>query len=472
MTKEKVWAKIIEYGILALVIFSPLPAASVYEWSILVIQLTALALIAVYFLMREKPQTNASLSSSLKWPRYLFLGFSIFILVQIIPLPKILIKLLSPETFSFQKLFSVDLSNKKFMSLSLLPSHTLEQGLELLSCFLVGFLIIKTITKRGQIIRLYSVLVAMGVFEAFYGLFELYSKNPRILFYRKIYYLDSVSGTFINRNHFSGYLEMIIPLSIGLILARINLFYMPGLKWREKLLRLSEKGFAVNLLISLAIIIMGVAIVFSKSRSGIFLLVFSFLLFFVLIAPYFSGPSYQKKWIKNFLRIVFIIIIIISLFIGIDTTIAKFAPEKLLQEQRPTFWANTIHIVSQFPVFGSGLGTFPSLYPDFDGEEGPLRLAHAHNDYLEFLSELGIVGMILLLGGVLFIIIKSFLTWRTRKHPEVKGLALGGIVATLCILVHSITDFNLHIPANILLFSVVLSLTLVTSFYKRRDKNQ
>ena len=100
-----------------------------------------------------------------------------------------------------------------------------------------------------------------------------------------------------------------------------------------------------------------------------------------------------------------------------------------------------------------------------------IRLYHAHNDYLEFLSELGIVGMMLLLGGILYMFMKSFAVWRKRRHPEVKGLGLGGILATICILIHSFTDFNLHIPANMLLFSVVLSLTAVVVFYQRTSAN-
>ena len=71
-------------------------------------------------------------------------------------------------------------------------------------------------------------LVAMGVFEALYGLFELYPKSPRLLFYRKAYSLESATGTFVNRNHFSGYLEMIIPLALRLIISRIDLFAEPG----------------------------------------------------------------------------------------------------------------------------------------------------------------------------------------------------------------------------------------------------
>ena len=469
--RNSVCGKIIEYGILGLIIFSPLPAASVAEWSILVIQLTVLVMMAAYFLMREKPQNNELLSLSLAWPKYLFLGLFVFIFIQIIPLPTFLVRIFSPNTYSFQKLFSTDFSKIKFMSLSLIPSHTLREGLELLSYFLLGFLIVKTVTRRRQIMRIFFVLVVMGVFEAFYGLFELYNKNPRILFYDKMNYLDSVTGTFVNRNHLSGYLEMIIPLALGLMIARIDLFSLVGLKWREKLLRLSEKGLSTNLLLSLGIVVMSLAIIFSKSRSGIFLLVFTFVLFFQLTLLYFRGNTHQKKWIKNFLRVVFIIIIFISLFVGIGATLERFALDKLLHEQRPTFWSNTFRIVSEFPLFGIGLGTFPSIYPDYEANRIPMRLFHAHNDYLEYLSELGVVGLILILGGILFMLINSFRIWKVRKYPEVKGLALGGIVAIICILIHSITDFNLQIPANMLLFSVVLSLTIGTAFYKRKGTN-
>lgn len=73
--RNKFCRKIIEYGILAVIVFSPLPAASVYEWTILGIQLSVLVMMAAYILMRQRPQNNELLSLSLKWPRYLFLGF-------------------------------------------------------------------------------------------------------------------------------------------------------------------------------------------------------------------------------------------------------------------------------------------------------------------------------------------------------------------------------------------------------------
>jgi len=470
--RDKICRKIIEYGILGVIVWSPLPAASVYEWSILVIEIAVLVMMAAYILMKERPQNNELLSLSLKWPRYLFVGLFIFIFIQIIPLPNFIVKIFSPNIHSFQNIFSSDFSKIKFMSLSLIPSHTLREGLELLSYFLLGFLIVKNVTRRQQIMRIFYVLVSMGIFEAFYGMFELYNKNPRILFYEKRFYLDTVTGTFVNRNHLSGYLEMIIPLAIGLIIARIDLFSLAGLKWREKLLRFSRKGFSTNLILSGGIILMSLAIIFSRSRSGVFLLIFAFILFFELTVLYFGRVRHQQKGVKNFLKVSFLIIILISLYVGIDATIERFALDKLLHEGRPVLWSNVTSIVGDFPLFGTGLGTFASVYPAYEESRMPGHLSHAHSDFLEYLSELGAVGMIFLFGGIAFMVVSSFLIWRVRKHPQVKGLALGGIVAIVVILIHSIADFNLHIPANMVLFTVVLSLTAVTAFYKRSEKNK
>ena len=106
--KDNLWGKIIEFGILALLIFSPLPAASVNEWSILIIQLSVLIMMAAYILMKEKPNNNISLSHSLKLSRYLFVGFFVFLFIQVIPLPKFMFHLLSTGTVSYTKAFPVD----------------------------------------------------------------------------------------------------------------------------------------------------------------------------------------------------------------------------------------------------------------------------------------------------------------------------------------------------------------------------
>lgn len=128
-------------------------------------------------------------------------------------------------------------------------------------------------------------------------------------------------------------------------------------------------------------------------------------------------------------------------------------------------------IIGDYPLLGTGLGTFASVYPAYERRSTAPHFSHAHSDYLEYLSELGVLGFVLLLGGILFMLVNSFLVWRERGHPEVKGLVLGGIVAIVNLLIHNIADFNLQIPANMVLLAVVLSLTMVTAFYKRKSSD-
>jgi O-antigen ligase len=170
----------------------------------------------------------------------------------------------------------------------------------------------------------------------------------------------------------------------------------------------------------------------------------------------------QKSGVKILLVSVIIIIILLSLFFGIDSILRRFSVDNLYRESRLDIWSHTWGIFADYPVFGSGLGTFGLLYPAMEADGELIKTSHAHNDYMEYLSELGIVGMILLIGGIFYIFITCLLKWRKNRHPRVKSLGLGGIVAVLSLLVHGLADFNFQIPSNILLFSVVLSLTFIT----------
>jgi O-antigen ligase len=467
-SRDRLGRTIIESGILALLILSPLPAASTDDWAILIIELTAIALTVVYFLLEHPPQINAKLAERNSRLKYGLAAFFLWVGIQILPLPKFLVSILSPRTVALHQQFSPRFANLKFFSLSLVRSQTLGEALELISYVLIAFLIVKTITHRRQIQRMMTVIVAMGLFEALYGIFELYQKNPRVLIYKKIFNLDSATGTFINRNHFSGYLEMIIPLAVSLAIFRMDFFGKPGKKWRDRLSAWTGKKATSLVFAAVALVIMSLGIVLSNSRSGVFLLLLTFVIGLELATFHFSWVRRRQVWIRQFLMIVFVIITVSALYVGIDAMLGRFAHDNLLHEGRPQMWGNVLTIIRDFPLFGTGLGTFASVYPvyatvKFEG----MALVHAHNDYLEYLAELGFVGFFVLAGVVLFVALDSFLTWSKRRNPEIKGLAMGGIISVFMILVHSLTDFNLHIPANTLLFSVVLALTYVTVYHRK-----
>ena len=451
---------------MALLVVSPLPAASTDDWAVLIIELAAIALTAVYVLLGRPAPDSGGPSAKLRRLKYVLAGLVLWVGFQLLPLPVFLLRWLSPRAVSLRQEFSPRFGQAKFLSLSLVPSATLREALELLSYFLIGFLVIKTITHRRQIRRMMTVLVAMGVFEAVYGLYELSQKNPRVLFYKKVFNLDSASGTFINRNHFSGYLELILPLAIGLLISRVDFFGPPGRKWRDRLAQATGKDAFLNLLLLIGLAVISLGIVQSHSRSGIFLLLLAVIVFLEMAAFHLSLARHRQAWVRKILVGSFLLVTAFALYIGVESMVGRFSLDNLLHDGRPRLWSNVLAIVRDFPIAGTGLGTFASVFPVYETItfEG-MALVHAHNDYLEFLSELGLIGFLLLAGAVLWIALGSFLAWFKRRNPEVKGLALGGIIAVFLMLIHSLTDFNLHIPANLLLFAVVLSLTHVTVYH-------
>jgi O-antigen ligase len=460
--------KIVEYGLLGLLLWSPLPAASVEEWAVFAIELAAAVLAGAYVLLEPKPALNPYLPPILRKLRPAAIALFGLLAFQVVPLPAGLVRFLAPGSYDFRRLYAPEFSGMKFMTLSIVPSSTIGAGLFLASLVILGFLVLHTVKRGRQIRVLLAALVASGAFQALYGLFELTRSEPRLLFYRKVFSPGSVTGTFVNRNHFSGYLEMVVPLALGLAIARMNMMTFGVRGFREKLLLWTSKGILVNVLILAGAVVMAVAVALSNSRSGLAVLAFTAFLFLGLSVSAFSRNGFRQPWVGKTVRATFLCVAALALTIGIGSTIRRFALDDLLHEDRPQYWANTVEIIRDFPLFGTGLGTFASAYGAYEkSSSNELQLVHAHNDYLEYVAELGLVGGVLLIGSVLYLAVSAFLGWRGRRNAQARALGLGGIVSLSGMGLHAVTDFNLHIPANMVLFTVVLGLTLVMAYYRK-----
>jgi len=466
-SKDRLLRKICDYGIMALLVWTPLPIASVQPWSVLVMEIGVFALWGICLCMDQKPRPGSKLKEEMRRLQPIFIGLFLFLGFQMLPLPAFLVRLLSPRTAALRDQFVPASAQAKITTFSLLPGATLAATLELAAYVLMAALILKTVTHRAQIRRIMLTLVGVGIFEALYGIFELYRNNPHLLFYRKTFNLDSATGTFVNRNHYAGYLEMVIPLALGLLISRFDLFGEPGTPFRARLARFLNRGLATNIVLGAGLVVMAVALMLSNSRSGVVILVLIFVLILVFTAQAFGHTRMQQGWVRTVIQITALAVIAIGLYVGLEAMIGRFAVDKLLQEGRPRYWGAVMTMIGQFPLFGVGHGAFGSVYSAYDTADMEFALVHAHNDYLETLSELGIVGAGLLGFALGYLLWKAFRTWIARRHPELKGLALGCLVSTAAILIHSLTDFNLQIPANTLVFSVVLALTVKTAYHRK-----
>jgi O-antigen ligase len=104
------------------------------------------------------------------------------------------------------------------------------------------------------------------------------------------------------------------------------------------------------------------------------------------------------------------------------------------------------------------LGTFPVAFRRYQTSLLELQVDHAHNDYLEVATDTGIAGAVLLFLPILWLLIRMILAYAGARNPYRRSVLLACIGSIAALLVHSTMDFNLQIPANALLFAVVLGI--------------
>lgn len=127
---------------------------------------------------------------------------------------------------------------------------------------------------------------------------------------------------------------------------------------------------------------------------------------------------------------------------------------------RPVIYTATLALWRDFPLLGVGLGNFQEVFPRYQPPAaGYYIYDYTHNDYLQFLAETGLIGSILLVWCIAGVLWRAAHSWSQVAGEQRLWLAgvLTGIVAML---LHSLVDFNLHIPANALLFVTLLALSV------------
>jgi len=129
---------------------------------------------------------------------------------------------------------------------------------------------------------------------------------------------------------------------------------------------------------------------------------------------------------------------------------------------RAHFWSVTLDIIKAHPYIGTGLGAFGVIYTRYDTHNGLYRLEQAHNDYLQVLSDTGIVGGVLALSFVLLLFYKAISRAKTRDDFR-RGVALAALSGCFAVLVHSFFDFTLHTTSNALLFLVLAAIATIDS---------
>jgi O-antigen ligase len=451
----KIIDKLIYFFALSLLIFSPFPIGSVEPWAIFVLQTQAFLLFLAWLLysFQDSSQYNISIKNLL--PLLLFLALC---LLQIVPLPESILGVLSDKRLGIWResnslLASLGFSSlKNTVTISLYPNATWRETLLLLSYIAFGFVISKKFTTENKIRTLLYPLLAVSIFQAAYGIYQY------LLDIRNSAYPDLISatGSFVNRNHFAGYLEMSIPIALGYAL---SLGAWQDSK-RRSLFRtwISSDHLYKQALLLFLVGIMLLALILSKSRMGIISAMLSLAFFFVT----YYGLKRDKIKIGWMLVFVVAVALLYGLWIGLYPVFERFLQIEGDAPGRILVWKDSLNAIKDFPLLGTGFGTFSYVYPLYKNSmEQAFVYSYAHNDYLQLMVETGLIGFALLITALLLLIFNSL---RSLKGFSEQGdysrffLGLGALTGIISILIHSLADFNLHIPANALYFAFLIGL--------------
>jgi len=295
-------------------------------------------------------------------------------------------------------------------------------------------------------------IMIFGFLLAIFGLTQSIASPNKVYWMRELSQ-STAFGPFINRHHFAGYMELTIALPLGLLFA--------GAIDREKILLYV---FIAGL--------MGVALVMTGSRGGIISLVLE-ILFFVIVTGLLRPAGddhhhhrHQSSRLKSAgIRVALGFALLAGLFAGVmlmggESSITRFIDTVNTDDPstgRTHFWSVTLEIIKHNPILGTGLGAFGVIYTRFDSRNGLFRLEQAHNDYLQILSDAGIVGALL---GLIFLVLlfRRAFQRAQSEDPFRRGIALAAAGGCFAVLIHSFFDFTLHTTSNALLFLILAAL--------------
>lgn len=450
-------------ALLALIVWLPLPLGSNRPWAWAVAEVWGFGIMAAWlYTFRHRLLDLPPNIKAARLPLFLMILWLFSMVFQAIPLPKQVLEFLSPASWELYSFYSKNKAAEWF-PITIDLGATVSEFFKGLFLFCIFFLVLALVDRRDRLKTLAKVIVFVGLGEALYGLLNTLTGMERIWWMEKAYYRGNVTGTFINRNHFAGHMELVIPVGLGLLLAG-----QPKLRYYVNL-RAKIRGMTRLLLdewgrIAAYIIIMISALFLSASRGGVASL-FTSLFIVLCLAMFYRGFHSREGRLFIFSTIMSAAAII---WLGLGVLPRRYNNIDFETfEGRSGVWEPAIAMWSDYPIFGSGAGTFQSLFTIY--EEGRLWFYydHAHNDYLELLTDQGVIGFLLLGGLIVSALFPVATAFIRRRDPLIRGITFASLVGALSALFHATIDFNFHILANAAYFYVLVGMGIIAAEMKR-----
>ena len=276
-----------------------------------------------------------------------------------------------------------------------------------------------------------------GFLISIFGILQHLTFNGKLYWFREMHYGGIPFGPYVNRNHFAGFVELILPLAlVPLVLGRVR----------------RERWLVIGLF---AVLPIG-ALFLSASRGGIV----SFGVELALLALVMIQRRTMGKQLLAGAAVLLVAVLLVT-WLGVGQLLQRFSSFQSLEAtvgKRASMRRDTWQIFLHHPIAGTGLGTLQIVYPPHESLYDGKIVNHTHNDYLEALAETGLLGGFCCAWFLGALLSESLKRLRQLNNSFVGALQLSGLVACGGFLVHSFVDFNLHIPSNALLFFLMAHL--------------
>jgi O-antigen ligase len=327
------------------------------------------------------------------------------------------------------------------LGLTASPYATKIELLKWAACGLLVFLFIQCCRTRQQVRGFLFFLASLSFTVALFGILQYFTWNGKLYWMLVLPQGAGPFGPFVNRDHFAGFVELTAPLALA------PLLHHAGDREKRALLAV------------LAVVPVG-ALFLSASRGGIIAFLFECVILLRLAGTKRFGKA---QWLGA--AALTAVAGTFVVWLGVTQALQRFAAltaGEISHDRRVSMYRDTWHIFEKHPWTGTGLGTLLVVYPQFESHYDGLVVDHAHNDYLELLADTGLAGGICGLALIAMLARRGLANWAESEDRFVRAARAGALAGCGGILLHSLVDFNLHIPSNGLLFLLLAALATMS----------
>lgn len=447
------------WGLLALLVWAPLPLGSNRTWAIGLLMLAVVGLLAgTGWAWRHSAAAAFHRLYRFRWPLGLLAGMVCLSWAQTVPLPADWVAALSPMAAAAQApapamTLSLDVFQSRLMG---------TLSFVYFSVFLVALLVVRSGARLEQ---LALALVCSGVLQAVLGAVLFSMKADYRIFFSQVTH-DRMIGTFVYHNSVAAYLNLCLSMGIGLMLARLGGAKPRAPNWRAALVQVIAFVLSNKMRLRLLLVVLVIALVLTRSRMGNAAF-FSALLLVGAFAVVWARKTAPQTLVL-IISLVIIDVLVVGTWVGLEKVVERIQDTEMTVadggkaesvEARTEAARTALAIVRDFPLVGTGGGSFYNVFLSYRTPTyGYVYVDHTHNDFVEIATDFGVLGLGLLGGLAGLTLWKSLQVLVRRRSTLPRGMAFGVAMSVVGLLIHSAVDFNLQIPANALTIVVILAM--------------